>query len=655
MRNEAVADGGQEHDALALPCWLPPPKGDVHALAAEERGRLVATAFASASEAAPPRAAEILASYRVPIVPVRADKSPAAEYGARHGAKSATTNVRAVRNSWGRAAGDGEVPGVAVGTGMTMMYRLGLLVIDIDKKNGRDGIALWSSLPEVLANDWSLSNAFERTMAVETMSGGVHLYFLMEPGLKLGSGANVLGPGIDLRADVGYAVAPPSPGYTLINPGLAVAPCPDFLLGRLLHTDWSRSWTPKAPRMGAASNANATYFRVALDGEVAKINAAVVGARHDTTVKAAFNMGCVLAGTRQEHEIARSALVDAAISAGLDEREAERTVRDGLNEGFSRGAPRGATGAAKLRLALEPDHTARWRSWCAEPGRWRSFGGPTRRAVAETLIEKAEVERSPEFVLSNADLANRAGVSKGTVRSHRRELEGLMIQCRVGDGTEATKYRLLPPPRDPCTPTSQCLSLRVRGNGGTATASNTESRGTETANTPQPTSWWADEFSRLALGKRGPELLAALDASNGPTSIAALARHAGAGWDCTKRFLAKLERSGLVRRHEDGRWEVSGDLAELDRVTEATGTVGTLATKIGRTAHDRAQRQADRALWSIANRDDGSGMAEEIEEHDEPDLQQLHAGRRPHPDRPGYVVDELGAIVRLADLRAANE
>jgi hypothetical protein len=77
----------------------------------------------------------------------------------------------------------------------------GLVVIDIDLKSG--GISTWEQLREKHIEPL-------QTVTVRTGSGGSHLYFKYPSGRSIKSGTGVLGPGIDVRADGGYVVAPPS-------------------------------------------------------------------------------------------------------------------------------------------------------------------------------------------------------------------------------------------------------------------------------------------------------------------------------------------------------------------------------------------------------------------------------------------------------------
>ena len=71
----------------------------------------------------------------------------------------------------------------------------GLMVMDVDVKNGAQGL--------------ESVKAFElpTTQIVKTPSGGIHFYFKMAPGIKSITG---LKPGIDIRAEGGLIVSPPS-------------------------------------------------------------------------------------------------------------------------------------------------------------------------------------------------------------------------------------------------------------------------------------------------------------------------------------------------------------------------------------------------------------------------------------------------------------
>ena len=105
-------------------------------------------------------------------------------------------------------------------------YEVGnsLVVIDLDNKHGKNGQAamdlLYDPLPE--------------TLTVKTPSNGRHLYFKTTE--KIRSGVDVLGPGVDIRSQGGYVVAPgsstPEGEYTVITQA-PIADAPRWLLDLL--------------------------------------------------------------------------------------------------------------------------------------------------------------------------------------------------------------------------------------------------------------------------------------------------------------------------------------------------------------------------------------------------------------------------------------
>lgn len=106
------------------------------------------------------------------------------------GLHNATTDEATIRRWWT----SWRDANIAIRTGD------GLLVVDIDPKNGGD-----DSLSDLLA----LHGPLPDTATVITGSGGTHFYFCVDGRYR--NAANLGGwDGIDVRADGGYVVAPPS-------------------------------------------------------------------------------------------------------------------------------------------------------------------------------------------------------------------------------------------------------------------------------------------------------------------------------------------------------------------------------------------------------------------------------------------------------------
>lgn len=140
---------------------------------------------------------------------------------------------------WGR---DHLGPGVQLpippgyGVGLATGERSGVVVIDLDRKNGVDGLESLRALGSI-----------PDTLASRTGSGGLHLYFRW-PGFAVKNSAGVLGPGIDVRGDGGYVVLPPSPHrsggrYFWINEGEKIAELPPWLLQALKNPPRARKVT----------------------------------------------------------------------------------------------------------------------------------------------------------------------------------------------------------------------------------------------------------------------------------------------------------------------------------------------------------------------------------------------------------------------------
>ncbi|HEY7117511.1 MAG TPA: bifunctional DNA primase/polymerase [Tepidisphaeraceae bacterium] len=130
-----------------------------------------------------------------------------------HGVLEATTD-RAALAQWWAIYPDANV-GVATGDAS------GVVVIDIDL-GGED----------IFDNLIALHGKLEPTWMAGTGSGGIHLYYQM-PGADIRNSASAIGPGIDVRGNGGYVVAPPSRHVS------GAAYC------------WDDSWHPDQVALGA--------------------------------------------------------------------------------------------------------------------------------------------------------------------------------------------------------------------------------------------------------------------------------------------------------------------------------------------------------------------------------------------------------------------
>ena len=119
--------------------------------------------------------------------------SPAKHPRTQRGLQDGTTDGEAIRGWWASC----PAANVAIVTGATS----GLVVLDVDPRHGGE-----EALRDLETQYASLS----MTVTAETGGGGLHYYFALPLGLAVRNSAGRLGPGLDVRCDGGYVVAPPS-------------------------------------------------------------------------------------------------------------------------------------------------------------------------------------------------------------------------------------------------------------------------------------------------------------------------------------------------------------------------------------------------------------------------------------------------------------
>src|SRR5216683_2738297 len=109
-----------------------------------------------------------------------------------HGLKDATTDL-AIIDSWWGETGKFKDSNIGIRTGSES----GLVVVDIDAKSG--GLQSYEAMKD----------KFPPTPTTKTGGGGKHLVY-RHTGTKVSNSASKIAPGIDIRGDNGYIVAPPS-------------------------------------------------------------------------------------------------------------------------------------------------------------------------------------------------------------------------------------------------------------------------------------------------------------------------------------------------------------------------------------------------------------------------------------------------------------
>lgn len=124
----------------------------------------------------------------------------------------------------------------------------GLVVIDAESRSTR------SDLPTGLEvvddwESWTGGSIIPETRLIRTGSGGAHLWLRVDENVKIKSRNRVL-PGVDVKADGGYVLAPPSAhtsgGFYRVERDVEAAPAPPELLAWLLTAKGGRYVSRKA-------------------------------------------------------------------------------------------------------------------------------------------------------------------------------------------------------------------------------------------------------------------------------------------------------------------------------------------------------------------------------------------------------------------------
>lgn len=249
----------------------------------------------------------------------RADcPSPGKHPLVRRGHYDATTDEVAIGEWWRgwRRANIGLVTGA----------ESGIAVIDVD-------------LPTALASLGRLVAAAPgTTLTGLTGGGGIHLFYEIDDP-ELGNSAGRLPglegdlPGIDLRANGGYVVAPPSVHrsgacYEWLDDAREIALAPAWLRQ-------PARVTVELKGVGAVRfDGNGTaYGEAVLQGELQALRTAPIGTRNHSLNRAAFTAARVIAGGELLESAARASLLETALALGLDEAEARQTIDSAFSAG----------------------------------------------------------------------------------------------------------------------------------------------------------------------------------------------------------------------------------------------------------------------------------------------------------------------------------
>jgi putative DNA primase/helicase len=306
----------EKPEAICLDCQDKPGQ-------LEEVGRLILDGLAKVP-ANLTEAALHYARHGWPVFPTTIKKEPLTA----HGYKDATTDPAKIRTTFRNP----RAAGVAIPTGTIT----GLVVLDRDRKNGADGVATCEALEADLG-------ALPPTLQQRTGSGGDQLFFRYPEGVTIKNSSGKLGKGFDVRSTGGLVVLPPSHNeagsYAWLN-DLDPAPLPqtwvDFLKER------PRPEVERKPAPGIVAMESTAYGRKALEAECQAVASEPQGSRNARLNQAAFAVGQLVGGGEINEDEARLALQQAAVACGLNDSEADKTIRSGLTAGMAE--PRQAPG-----------------------------------------------------------------------------------------------------------------------------------------------------------------------------------------------------------------------------------------------------------------------------------------------------------------------
>lgn len=199
--------------------------------------------------------------------------------------------------------------------------RINAWVLDIDPRH--DGHNTLAALEEEHGD-------LPDTLTATTASGGKHYYFRHVQGVR---NRGNLGPGIDVRGDGGYVIAPRSVtaagGRYDWDNDLEPVEAPEWLMALVVRKPQETTTVVRH----SGTTTNSAYVNAAVDRELADLASTGMGNRNNALNDCAFNLGTFVgAGALPESE-ARALLQDVARGWGRDWARCAKTIENGLVAG----------------------------------------------------------------------------------------------------------------------------------------------------------------------------------------------------------------------------------------------------------------------------------------------------------------------------------
>lgn len=235
-----------------------------------------------------------------------------------HGIHDASNDPERIRAMFEAAR---HATGYGIACGRPPHHLIGL---DLDRDAEKDVDGVWE-LRRLCARK---GIAVPRTVIIRTPRGGYHAWWTGPADVKVPNRAGHMAPGVDVRGAGGYLVGPGSRStrglYTLASDpsDVTVRPIPEQLL-QLMTADKER------PRRTGATAANTFLMSGgrALVGLVRHVLDAAEGQRNNRLFWAACKAFEHAAAGRLDADQAEDALMQAAVEAGLPDKEAEATLK----------------------------------------------------------------------------------------------------------------------------------------------------------------------------------------------------------------------------------------------------------------------------------------------------------------------------------------
>lgn len=256
------------------------------------------------------------AAYFSPFPVLFRDKQPAVQWKSFQNRRPTSAEIQ----SWFSV---GAKTNVGIVTGVVS----GIVVLDVDGDEGKASLAALGELPS--------------TPTVRT-GNGCHLYF-RHPGFSVGNSVRLM-PGLDIRGDGGYVVAPPSvhsngsPYEWIVSlESEELAELPESVVA-LIQRDGD---TTEEPSLGdpkwrtelAGTELVSRACRPEVERLLGQLAQAREGKRNDTLNRVAFAFGQISAGGGIDGDWAKETLRSVSQSTGLDGAEINNTIESGFEAG----------------------------------------------------------------------------------------------------------------------------------------------------------------------------------------------------------------------------------------------------------------------------------------------------------------------------------